>query len=69
MIQYYARIKQTSEYSDQDPGTYFPVQLTDDPNNAYSTYIWEGGPGKRYRSQDINLFVFWNSRNQFIKVL
>ncbi len=68
MIQYYARIKKTSEYAHQDPGTYFSVRLTDNSSFACDGYIWEGGPGVYYRSKDINLFV-QDGESKFIKVL
>ncbi len=69
MVQYFARIKATSEYAHQDPGMYFPVWLTDNPAFARDGYIWEGGPGGYYRSKDINLFVRWDGEERFIKVL
>ncbi len=66
-VQYYARIKKTSEYAHQDPGKPFPIRLTNNSGYARDGYIWEGGPGGYYRSKDINLFVRW--KDELIKVL
>lgn len=66
-VQFVARIKKTSEYAGQDSGKPFPVQLSYDPNDAVAGYIWQGGPGGRYRSKDLNVFVLWKDKT--IKVL
>jgi hypothetical protein len=59
MTQLYAKIKKTSRYAKQaayalDKGKY-PFKVRVNPNDA--DYMYEGGPGGRYRKQDLTLYV------------
>ena len=57
----FARIKKSSEYTHQDSGVPFPVAFYTD-----CEYIVHGGPGGRYRLDDVDLY--WsNSSGQLFK--
>jgi hypothetical protein len=58
-VQLYAKIKKSSKYysqniaakNDEKMGFPFPVTITN------QHYMYLGGPGDRYRKEDLNIFV------------
>lgn len=68
-MQLYAKIKRNSEYAHQCEGKHFPVEFEEPsyPDWNEWDHVVIGGPGGRYKLEDVNLFIK-NGEDKFFKI-